>query len=175
MCGFARCLCCRTVSQHFLRVNTTQNNRKQRVLPVFMVQLTKFIDRTHQNTHKLGVGLLPTTAERTGQHRARTNPTKPESTRHRIWHYRHQRTDKGDTPVTVRVAINGFGRIGRTFFRAAQTEGVGFEIVAINDLTDVKTLAHLLKYDSSWVASTQRLRSREGALVGGRQGNQDPR
>ena len=50
--------------------------------------------------------------------------------------------------MTVRVAINGFGRIGRTFFRAAQAEGVGFEIVAINDLTDVETLAHLLKYDS---------------------------
>ena len=47
--------------------------------------------------------------------------------------------------MTVRVAINGFGRIGRTFFRAAQQEGVGFEIVAINDLTDVATLAHLLK------------------------------
>ncbi|HIY94758.1 MAG TPA: type I glyceraldehyde-3-phosphate dehydrogenase, partial [Candidatus Rothia avicola] len=50
--------------------------------------------------------------------------------------------------MTVRVAINGFGRIGRTFFRAAAQHGEGFEIVAINDLTDVKTLAHLLKYDS---------------------------
>lgn len=50
--------------------------------------------------------------------------------------------------MTTRLAINGFGRIGRTFFRAAQEHGSGFEIVAINDLTDVKTLAHLLKYDS---------------------------
>jgi glyceraldehyde 3-phosphate dehydrogenase len=50
--------------------------------------------------------------------------------------------------VTVRVAINGFGRIGRSFFRAAQAHAEGFEIVAINDLTDNKTLAHLLKYDS---------------------------
>jgi len=50
--------------------------------------------------------------------------------------------------VTVRVAINGFGRIGRTFFRAARAEAKGFEIVAINDLTDPKTLANLLKYDS---------------------------
>jgi len=50
--------------------------------------------------------------------------------------------------VTVRVAINGFGRIGRTFFRAARAEAEGFEIVAINDLTDPKTLANLLKYDS---------------------------
>jgi len=49
--------------------------------------------------------------------------------------------------MAVKVAINGFGRIGRNFFRAsaAQTD---FEIVAINDLTDAKTLAHLLKYDS---------------------------
>lgn len=50
--------------------------------------------------------------------------------------------------MTVRVAINGFGRIGRSFFRAAQQHAEGFEIVAINDLTDNKTLAHLLKYDS---------------------------
>lgn len=50
--------------------------------------------------------------------------------------------------VTTRVAINGFGRIGRNFLRAAKEHGEGFEIVAINDLTDVKTLAHLLKYDS---------------------------
>lgn len=50
--------------------------------------------------------------------------------------------------MTVRVAINGFGRIGRTFFRAAHAEAKGFEIVAINDLTDPKTLANLLKYDS---------------------------
>lgn len=50
--------------------------------------------------------------------------------------------------MTVRVAINGFGRIGRTFFRAARAEAEGFEIVAINDLTDPMTLANLLKYDS---------------------------
>ena len=50
--------------------------------------------------------------------------------------------------MTVRVAINGFGRIGRTFFRAARAEAEGFEIVAINDLADPKTLANLLKYDS---------------------------
>ena len=50
--------------------------------------------------------------------------------------------------MTVRLAINGFGRIGRTFFRAARAEAEGFEIVAINDLTDPKTLANLLKYDS---------------------------
>lgn len=47
----------------------------------------------------------------------------------------------------VKVAINGFGRIGRTFCRAVQSKS-NIEIVAINDLTDSKTLAHLLKYDS---------------------------
>ena len=67
--------------------------------------------------------------------------------------------------MTVRVAINGFGRIGRTFFRAAQTEGVGFEIVAINDLTDVATLAHLLKYDSIMGRFNAEVEVKEGALV----------
>jgi glyceraldehyde 3-phosphate dehydrogenase len=48
----------------------------------------------------------------------------------------------------VRVGINGFGRIGRNFFRAVITSGAEIEIVGINDLTDNATLAHLLKYDS---------------------------
>jgi glyceraldehyde 3-phosphate dehydrogenase len=50
--------------------------------------------------------------------------------------------------VTVRVGINGFGRIGRNFYRAVQASGADIEVVAVNDLTDNKTLAHLLKYDS---------------------------
>ena len=50
--------------------------------------------------------------------------------------------------MTVRVGINGFGRIGRNFFRAVQASGADIEIVGANDLTDNKTLAHLLKYDS---------------------------
>jgi glyceraldehyde 3-phosphate dehydrogenase len=50
--------------------------------------------------------------------------------------------------VTVKVGINGFGRIGRNFFRAALAQGADIEIVAVNDLTDTKALAHLLKYDS---------------------------
>ena len=50
--------------------------------------------------------------------------------------------------MTVRVGINGFGRIGRNFFRAALASGADIEVVGINDLTDNKTLAHLLKYDS---------------------------
>ncbi|HCQ18442.1 MULTISPECIES: type I glyceraldehyde-3-phosphate dehydrogenase [Dermacoccus] len=50
--------------------------------------------------------------------------------------------------MTVRVGINGFGRIGRNFFRAVKASGADVEIVAVNDLTDNKTLANLLKYDS---------------------------
>jgi len=50
--------------------------------------------------------------------------------------------------VTVRVGINGFGRIGRNFFRAVQASGADVEVVAFNDLGDIATMAHLLKYDS---------------------------
>ena len=50
--------------------------------------------------------------------------------------------------MTVRVGINGFGRIGRSFWRAVQKSGADVEIVAVNDLGDKKTMAHLLKYDS---------------------------
>jgi glyceraldehyde 3-phosphate dehydrogenase len=49
--------------------------------------------------------------------------------------------------VATRIAINGFGRIGRMFFRAALNKK-DLEIVAVNDITDAPTLAHLLKYDS---------------------------
>ena len=50
--------------------------------------------------------------------------------------------------MTVKVGINGFGRIGRNFYRALVASGADLEVVAVNDLTDNKTLAHLLKYDS---------------------------
>src|SRR3954452_13893592 len=50
--------------------------------------------------------------------------------------------------MPVRVGINGFGRIGRNLFRAAQATSTDIEWVAVNDLTDHKTLAQLLKYDS---------------------------
>jgi len=50
--------------------------------------------------------------------------------------------------VSIRVGVNGFGRIGRNFWRAAAASGKDIEIVAVNDLTDTTTLAHLLKYDS---------------------------
>jgi glyceraldehyde 3-phosphate dehydrogenase len=50
--------------------------------------------------------------------------------------------------MTVRVAINGFGRVGRSVLRAAHEQGAAVEFVAVNDLADARTLAHLLKYDS---------------------------
>ncbi len=50
--------------------------------------------------------------------------------------------------MTVKVGINGFGRIGRNFYRALLTQGADVQVVGINDLTDINTLAHLLKYDS---------------------------
>lgn len=50
--------------------------------------------------------------------------------------------------MTIRVGINGFGRIGRNFYRAIIASGADIEIVGVNDLTDNKTLAHLLKYDT---------------------------
>ena len=48
----------------------------------------------------------------------------------------------------VKIGINGFGRIGRNFFRAAKQRRMDFDFVAVNDITDSATLAHLLKYDS---------------------------
>jgi glyceraldehyde 3-phosphate dehydrogenase len=66
--------------------------------------------------------------------------------------------------MSVKVGINGFGRIGRNFFRASK--GVkGFEIVAINDLTDAPTLAHLLKYDSIHGIFGAEVSAKENALV----------
>lgn len=66
--------------------------------------------------------------------------------------------------MTIRVAINGFGRIGRNVFKIIQqTEGV--EVVAINDLTDSKTLAHLLKYDSVHGRFNGTVESKDGAIV----------
>jgi glyceraldehyde 3-phosphate dehydrogenase len=50
--------------------------------------------------------------------------------------------------VTVRVGVNGFGRIGRNFWRAVRSSGHDIEVVAVNDLGDVATMAHLLKYDT---------------------------
>jgi glyceraldehyde 3-phosphate dehydrogenase len=71
--------------------------------------------------------------------------------------------------VTVRVGINGFGRIGRNFFRAVQASGADLDIVAANDLGDVATMAHLLKYDSILGRHPEPVRATEdGIQVGDR-------
>lgn len=64
----------------------------------------------------------------------------------------------------IRVAINGFGRIGRNFFRAACAEA-GLDFVAVNDITDARTLAHLLRFDSVHGAFKGTVEVKEGALV----------
>lgn len=66
--------------------------------------------------------------------------------------------------MSVRIAINGFGRIGRNLFRAAY-ESSSLEVVAINDLSDAKTLAHLLKYDSVHGIFDHSIESKEDALL----------
>jgi glyceraldehyde 3-phosphate dehydrogenase len=65
-----------------------------------------------------------------------------------LFQHKHAATTEGFARMSLRVGINGFGRIGRNVFRAAQEQGANIEWVAVNDLTDAKTLAHLLKYDS---------------------------
>ncbi|OGZ97915.1 MAG: type I glyceraldehyde-3-phosphate dehydrogenase [Candidatus Sungbacteria bacterium RIFCSPLOWO2_01_FULL_54_21] len=65
---------------------------------------------------------------------------------------------------TTRVAINGFGRIGRSFFRAVFSDPA-FEIVAINDLADIKTLAYLLKYDSVYGRYKKEVTAGAGAIL----------
>src|SRR5262245_41312405 len=50
--------------------------------------------------------------------------------------------------MAIRVGINGFGRIGRNFYRALKKQGADLEVVAVNDLGSVDTMAHLLRYDS---------------------------
>jgi glyceraldehyde 3-phosphate dehydrogenase len=70
----------------------------------------------------------------------------------------------------TRVGINGFGRIGRNFFRAATERGADFEIVAYNDLGDVETMAHLLKYDSILGRFPEEVEISGGSLkVGGKE------
>jgi glyceraldehyde 3-phosphate dehydrogenase len=67
--------------------------------------------------------------------------------------------------MPVRVGINGFGRIGRNVFRAAQAKGADIEWVAVNDITDVATLAHLLKYDSILGPYPGTVEAGDGTLV----------
>jgi glyceraldehyde 3-phosphate dehydrogenase len=67
--------------------------------------------------------------------------------------------------AAVKVGINGFGRIGRNLFRAAYEAGSGLEFVAVNDIADVHTLAHLLKYDSILGRFPGSVEERDGAIA----------
>jgi len=67
--------------------------------------------------------------------------------------------------VTVRVGINGFGRIGRNYYRAIVASGADIEVVGVNDLTDNRTLAHLLKYDSILGRLGQTVSSTDDAII----------
>jgi glyceraldehyde 3-phosphate dehydrogenase len=67
--------------------------------------------------------------------------------------------------MTVKIGINGFGRIGRNVYRAALQRNPDLEIVAVNDLTDAKTLAYLLKYDSVHGVLDADVKAIDGAIV----------
>jgi glyceraldehyde 3-phosphate dehydrogenase len=67
--------------------------------------------------------------------------------------------------MAVRVGINGFGRIGRNVFRAAIEQGADIEIVALNDLVDPATIAHLLKYDSNYGRFPGTVEATDGGIV----------
>lgn len=68
--------------------------------------------------------------------------------------------------MAIKVGINGFGRIGRLVFRAAMSKNLkGLDFVAVNDLTDSKTLAHLLKYDSNFGTLSNQIKAKDGAIV----------
>jgi glyceraldehyde 3-phosphate dehydrogenase len=70
--------------------------------------------------------------------------------------------------MAVRVGINGFGRIGRNFYRAAKKAGADIEVVAVNDLTSPETNAHLLKYDSTHGRLGEDVKATaDGIVVGG--------
>jgi glyceraldehyde 3-phosphate dehydrogenase len=67
--------------------------------------------------------------------------------------------------MTKKIAINGFGRIGRCVLKAAIKNKVGLDFVAINDLTDTKTLAHLFKYDSSYGVFDGTVEAKDNAII----------
>lgn len=65
----------------------------------------------------------------------------------------------------IKVAINGFGRIGRSFFRALAAKDSNIQVVAINDLGSITQLAHLLKYDTAFGRFTSPVEAKKGALI----------
>ena len=76
--------------------------------------------------------------------------------------------------MSVRVGINGFGRIGRNFFRSARGRGENVEVVAVNDLGDAETMAHLLKYDSVLGPLDADVHAAEGAIAVDEERDQAP-
>jgi glyceraldehyde 3-phosphate dehydrogenase len=76
-----------------------------------------------------------------------------------------QKSTKETENVTTRIGINGFGRIGRNYFRAALAQGADLEIVAVNDLTSPEALAHLLKYDSVGGRLQESIEVKDGNIV----------
>jgi glyceraldehyde 3-phosphate dehydrogenase len=78
---------------------------------------------------------------------------------------RVRKSTKETDNVTTRIGINGFGRIGRNYFRAALAQGADLEIVAVNDLTSPEALAHLLKYDSVGGRLTETIEVKDGNIV----------
>jgi len=66
--------------------------------------------------------------------------------------------------MAVKIGINGFGRIGRSFLRIA-SKRKDFEVAAINDLTNAKTLAHLLKYDSTHGVFDAEVKAKDDAIL----------
>jgi len=75
------------------------------------------------------------------------------------------RKNEAQAAMTVKVGINGFGRIGRNYLRAIKATGADVEIVAINDLTSAETLAHLLRYDSTHGRFPGEVGVKDGHLV----------
>src|SRR5215216_4507159 len=67
--------------------------------------------------------------------------------------------------MATKVGINGFGRIGRNFYRAYLEKNPGFEVVAVNDLADPSVLAHLLKYDSTLGVLDSEVKAGEGEIA----------
>jgi glyceraldehyde 3-phosphate dehydrogenase len=78
---------------------------------------------------------------------------------------RVRKSTKETENVTTRIGINGFGRIGRNYFRAALAQGADLEIVAVNDLTSPEALAHLLKYDSVGGRLKETIEVKDGNIV----------
>ncbi len=77
--------------------------------------------------------------------------------------------------MTTRIGINGFGRIGRNYFRAALAQGADLEIVAVNDLTSPEALAHLFKYDSVGGRLQETIEVKDGNIVVDGNDHQGPR